>query len=180
MYIDHSFFLEGGSMNHEREVSPFACVEPDCEGVVDPLSESITKLDPSDYSARKAVACPQCGRLYGEDNLPVLSDDYMKAFAIPGGVANRPLTAVEKYNLIRGSFDGMQFGGSFEARGTYRRRIIALCGGDDIFFDRRKSRKGHSDDCAAVTEKAVHMCTCGVLYARNWFRDHGDDLAGDL
>lgn len=167
-------------MNRERELGPFACVEAGCEGIVDPLSEKVVRLNPDDYSAKSAVSCADCGRLYAEDNLPVLSDDYMKVFVIPGGIAHRPLTAIEKYNLIRDSFDGMQFGGSFEARGTYRRRIIALCGGEEILFGPKKRKKGHSDDCDAITSKADHMCNCGIAFACDWFRDHDDDLAGEL
>lgn len=166
-------------MNHERELGPFACVEAGCEGIVDPLSEKVIRLNPDDYSTKHAVPCADCGRLYAEDNLPVLSDDYMKVFIIPGGVAHRPLTAVEKYNLVRDSLGMIEGGSSFEAQGTYRRRVIALCGGEDVFFSPRKSRQAHAEDCESKKYGAVHMCNCGVLYARDWFKTK-DNLAGEL
>lgn len=165
-------------MDHEALVESFPCVESGCEGLIDPCSELSVRLNPEKYGTKKGVCCNTCSRLYGTDGEPVLNIEFMKVFIVGSKLEARNLTAVEKCNLVRNEIGKMCDAETHEEKEAHRRNIFALCGGEEVFLDKKKGLEGHTVDCEAIAHRASHMCSCGVTHTRNWFRDHAD-MAGE-
>ncbi len=153
--------------------SRFECVESGCDNLVDPQTSHAITLSAAEYSTTLAAACEGCGRLYSVFTAePVFSSDYMKVFSGVHQLEHKQLTAVEKYNLIHGALSIIESSESFEQGEMYKRRIVNMCGGAELWNARRISRAMHAPDCEAVFYRATHMCNCGVVHARDWFKNH--------
>ncbi len=135
------------------EQSCFTCKEPGCGQVVSIESEFAVPVQTGCTSMSTAFRCPGCGRLYWGDldenrGEPIMNRRFEKAFIDGNTIVNKPFSAEEKDELIKGYIQDSQ--------------VESL-----IFL----AKSEHSPDCTTVSDKNS-VCSCGVNNAQKFIDEH--------